>query len=105
MGRARGGITLEGGTWDATGKARDEFRDADEVLLEVLERGGAFPTYPHCTEADQLVACVNCAICGLTRLGCVLTHSMADRDGGGRRGMSDSTEHEPEIYVPESAPG
>ena len=52
MGRARGGITLVGGTWEA----REDVRDADEVLLEVLERGGAFPTYPHCTEADQLIA-------------------------------------------------
>ena len=52
MGRACGGITLVGGTWEA----REDVRDADEVLLEVLERGGAFPTYPHCTEADQLIA-------------------------------------------------
>ena len=53
-GRAHGGIVEGSGGRGVAGRARDpadEARDAGavlDVLLVVEERGGGFPTYPHC---------------------------------------------------------
>ena len=50
-GRARGGIAgaqdAAENVWDVCSDVRDT-ELALESLLEVEERGGAFPTYPHC---------------------------------------------------------
>ena len=53
-GRARGGIVESSGGRAVARRGRDpvdEARDAEavlDVLLVVEERGGGFPTYPHC---------------------------------------------------------